>query len=95
MGYLDNNGLSYLWSKLKATFVRMRTATATLSTTGWTLSGSYYTQSVTASGVTTGNNIIVEASEYVEAYSQTTNSVAFRSTYKPTNAITVKIFIFT
>lgn len=95
MGYLDNSGLAYLWGKLKTTFVRARTATATLSSTGWTLSGGYYMQSVTVSGVTATNNVIIEASEPVEAYSQTTNSLAFRSLTRPANNVTVKVFIFT
>lgn len=95
MGYLDNNGLRYLWSKLKATFVRMRAATVTLSSTEWTLSGSYYIQSITVTGVTSNNTVIVDSSESVEAYSQSANSISFRSLTKPASNITVKVMILT
>lgn len=95
MAYLDNSGLVYLWSKLKATFIRMRAATVTLNSTGWTQSGSYYIQSVSVSGVTASNNIIVESSGSVSAYSQSNNSIGFRAEEKPQSNLTVKVYIFT
>ena len=60
--YLDNTGLSYLWSKLKATFAlkshthsyaaKSVSLTGTLTASGWSGSAAPYVQSVSVSGMT-------------------------------------------
>ena len=100
MNYLDKTGLSHLWSKIKSTFALKKTQTATLTSSGWTLSGGVYTQTVNVSGVTINSIVIVSsapgnAKVYgecgVKCVSQTFGSLTFNADTKPTVSMTVNI----
>lgn len=81
------------------------TVSASVSNTGWTLTGGYYRKTVTVSGVTSSNTIIVsprnvrsEYNEYIDKkimlYSQSTNSVVLEATAIPLLSITINVIIF-
>lgn len=62
MGYLDNTGLAYLWSKIKDSKAdKPTTTTATLLASGWTGTASPYTQGVTVTGGTATSQVDIQA----------------------------------
>ena len=100
MYYLDKTGLSHLWSKIKSTFAMKKTQTVSLSSSGWTLSGGVYVQTVNVSGVTVNSIVIVASSPGnakvygecgVKCVSQTSGSLTFNADTKPTVSLTVNI----
>lgn len=99
MGYLDNSGLAYFWSKVKS-YVDSKasggptTLTVSLTAAGWTLnSDGYYYQTATASGVTTDNAIIVDTDNpEIKCTGQAANVLTFRGIQAV--AVTVKVMIF-
>jgi len=93
---LNKSGLAYFFQKIKALFFRGSTATVNLPVASWVLSGEYYTQTANVSGVTSSNIIFAKASDSnVEAYTQATNSVGFRSKSAITEIVSVEILIMT
>ena len=100
MNYLDKTGLSHLWSKIKSTFALKKTQTATLTSSGWTLSGEVYTQTVSVSGVTINSIVIVSsapgnAKVYgecgVKCVSQASGSLTFNADNLPSADLTANI----
>lgn len=100
MNYLDKTGLSHLWSKIKSTFALKKTYTAILTSSGWTLSGEVYVQTVGVSGVTANSIVIVtpdisngeKYSEYgVMCVYQTSGSLTFNAYLLPGEDLTVNI----
>ena len=100
MNYLDKTGLSHLWSKIKSTFALKKTQTVTLPSSGWTLSGEVYTQTVSVSGVTANSIVIVTPdisngesySEYgVICVSQGNGTLTFNAYLLPGVSLTVNI----
>ena len=59
MKYLDDNGFTYLWSKIKNKFAEKNTQMITLTSSGWTLSDGVYSQTVNVSGVTANSIVII------------------------------------
>ena len=80
--------------------VAKTTATATLSASGWSASGSNYVQSVTVSGMTSSTTAIIVAApasykvyaeNMVYCNAQAAGSLTFTATVKPTSNLTVNI----
>ena len=111
MAFLDETGLAYLWRKIKD-YVDTKVnsgdsytkVTATFDGLAWdSQSDGSYTQTLTVSGVTATNNILVApASDSVNTYeamrcyaiSQAANSITFKC-YKPQDvSVSVDIVIF-
>ena len=97
---LVTTGEKYIWNNR----AQLTSTSVSLGTTGWTTSGSKVTKSVTVTGVTASNNVIVSpAPSYVNDYAnsgiictaQTSNSLTFTADSTPTVNITVNILIVT
>lgn len=82
--------------------IGMSTGTATLTTSGWTASGSNYVQTVSFSGVTSSSTVIVVAApashtayanNMVYCSAQSSGKLTFTATVKPTAALTVNVMI--
>ena len=91
-----NNNISSITSNKQA---KHKTATASLTVAGW----SSDSQTVTVTGVTASNTVIVspapaDMSKYIEAEivctAQTSNKLTFTAATTPTSAITVNVVIF-
>lgn len=102
MGYLDHNGLAYFWNKVKS-YIDSAVSTAggshakttvSLTAAGWSLSSGYYYQTVSVTGVTASNTVIVDADNpHIKCTGQASGSLTFRSTVAV--ATTVKVVILT
>lgn len=100
MGYLDNSGLAYFWSKVKS-YVDSKTngghttLTIGLTVSGWELnSDGYYYQTATASGVTADNTVIADTdNNYIKCTAQAAGSLTFKATAAV--AATIKVVIMT
>lgn len=87
MRYLDTTGLKYFWNKIKA-----KTSTLTLNVSGW----SNNSQTLTVSGVTTSNLVIVSVNDNaygIKCTEQSSNRLKFTCDTLPTVAVTVNIAI--
>lgn len=100
MKYLDYNGVSRLWSKIKSTFAQKKTQTVTLTSSGWTLSGGAYVQTISVSGVTANSILIVASAPSnskvygecgVKCVSQTAGKLTFNADNKPSVNLTANI----
>lgn len=99
MGYLDNAGLAYFWSKVK-NYIDTKagggptTITVSLTAAGWSLnSDGYYYQTATASGVTADNAVIVDTDNpEIKCTGQAAGALTFRGIQAV--AATVKVMIF-
>lgn len=93
MAYLDNTGLTYFYQKIKALFsLKPRMITVTLTVSGW----SGKTQTVTVSGVTASNMVVVSVDSNIngiECTAQGTNTLTFTAETTPTANVTVKVAI--
>lgn len=99
MGYLDNVGLAYFWSKVKNYIDNTAggggghlSQTVNLTATGWSLSNGYYYKTVSVSGVTATNTVIVDADGAdIKCTAQDAGTLTFRSS--AAQAATVKVLI--
>lgn len=99
MGYLDNAGLAYFWSKVK-NYIDTKasggpaTVTVSLTAAGWSLnSDGYYYQTATASGVTASNAVIVDTDNpEIKCTAQAASKLTFRAVQAV--AATAKVMIF-
>lgn len=106
--FLDQNGLTYFWGKVKD-YVdssgggSLTSLAVTLETSKWTENDDgFFYQSVTATGVTANNTVFVSAQpsqidmyaqSNIRALSQSANSLRFRSDEIPEEDLTVYIVI--
>lgn len=105
--FADAAGITELWAKVKAYVTNAISNKATkssiavtLTVAGWT----DYSQTVTATGVTASNDVIItpdpaSVEDYVDAgilcTAQSTNSLTFQCGDTPEAAITVNVLILT
>lgn len=99
MSYLDKDGLIYFWQKVKNYIDNAVGSggghvpqTVSLTATGWSLSNGYYYKTVSVSGVTATNAVIVDADGAdIKCTAQAAGSLTFRSS--AAQAATVKVLI--
>lgn len=97
MAYLDNTGLNYFYSKLKAKFAPISHSHSTLITVTLTVSGWLsYNQTVTVNGVTPSNLVTVSVNDNtngIVCIAQASNKLTFSCDTVPTANVTVNVAI--